>query len=55
MRSGTVLFSYILSDTPGKIDRSAPALGDNTSYVLENILGYSRTRIEELKGLSVLE
>jgi benzylsuccinate CoA-transferase BbsF subunit len=47
--------SYILSDTPARIARSAPALGDDTVYVLESILGYSRTRIEELKARSVLQ
>jgi crotonobetainyl-CoA:carnitine CoA-transferase CaiB-like acyl-CoA transferase len=46
--------SYILSRTPGGIARSAPALGGDTAYVLENILGYSRARIEELRARSVL-
>ncbi len=46
--------SYILSDTPCKIARSAPALGDDTAYVLENFLDYSRTRIEELTARSIL-
>jgi len=48
-------FSYILSRTPGMIARPAPALGADTDYVLENILGYSRARIEELRASSVLE
>ena len=47
--------SYILSRTPARIARSAPVLGGDTNYVLENILGYSRTRIEELKARSVLD
>jgi crotonobetainyl-CoA:carnitine CoA-transferase CaiB-like acyl-CoA transferase len=47
--------SYIPSDTPGKIARAAPALGDDTIYVLENLLGYRRARIEELKARSVLQ
>jgi crotonobetainyl-CoA:carnitine CoA-transferase CaiB-like acyl-CoA transferase len=47
--------SYILSRTPGRIARSAPALGADTDYVLENILGYSRARIEELRERSVLD
>ncbi|MBV8357206.1 MAG: CoA transferase, partial [Deltaproteobacteria bacterium] len=46
--------SYILSRTPGRITRSAPVLGGDTDYVLENILGYSRARIEELRARSVL-
>jgi crotonobetainyl-CoA:carnitine CoA-transferase CaiB-like acyl-CoA transferase len=48
-------FSYILSRTPGRIARSAPALGADTDYVLENILGYNRARIEELRASSVLD
>jgi|GEM_PF-2440890 len=47
--------SYTLSRTPGRIARSAPALGGDTAYVLETILGYSRTRIEELRARSVLD
>jgi crotonobetainyl-CoA:carnitine CoA-transferase CaiB-like acyl-CoA transferase len=47
--------SYILSRTPGRIARSAPALGMDTDYVLENILGYSRSQIEELRAHSILE
>jgi crotonobetainyl-CoA:carnitine CoA-transferase CaiB-like acyl-CoA transferase len=46
--------SYVFSRTPDRITRSAPALGGDTLYVLENILGYSRTRIEELGVCSVL-
>lgn len=48
-------FSYILSRTPAKVARSAPALGADTDYVLENLLGYSRARIEELRASSVLD
>jgi len=47
--------SYILSRTPGGLARSAPTLGGDTAYVLENILGYSRTRIEELRARSILQ
>jgi hypothetical protein len=31
------------------------ALRDDTTYVLENLLGYMRARIEELKARSVLQ
>ena len=47
--------SYILSRTPARIARPAPALGCDTAYVLENILGYSSKRIEELRARSVLD
>jgi crotonobetainyl-CoA:carnitine CoA-transferase CaiB-like acyl-CoA transferase len=48
-------FSYILSETPGRIMRPAPALGDDTDYVLANMLGYNHTRIEELKARGILQ
>jgi crotonobetainyl-CoA:carnitine CoA-transferase CaiB-like acyl-CoA transferase len=48
-------FSYIFSRTPGRVARSAPALGGDTAYVLETILGYSRTRIEQLRANAVLD
>jgi benzylsuccinate CoA-transferase BbsF subunit len=47
--------SYILSRTPARIVRPAPALGADTDYVLESILGYNRARIEQLRTGSVLE
>jgi crotonobetainyl-CoA:carnitine CoA-transferase CaiB-like acyl-CoA transferase len=46
--------SYILSRTPDRISRSSPVLGGDTSYVLENILGYSRSRIEDLTARGIL-
>ncbi len=48
-------FSYILSRTPARIARSAPTLGGDNIYVLENILGYSRARIEQLAARGVLQ
>jgi crotonobetainyl-CoA:carnitine CoA-transferase CaiB-like acyl-CoA transferase len=46
--------SYILSRTPDRILRSSPVLGGDTSYVLENILRYSRSRIEDLAARGIL-
>jgi crotonobetainyl-CoA:carnitine CoA-transferase CaiB-like acyl-CoA transferase len=48
-------FSYILSRTPGRITRSSPTLGGDTAYVLENMLGYSQARVEQLVALGVLQ
>jgi crotonobetainyl-CoA:carnitine CoA-transferase CaiB-like acyl-CoA transferase len=48
-------FSYILSRTPGRIARSSPTLGGDTAYVLENMLGYSQARAEQLVALGVLQ
>jgi crotonobetainyl-CoA:carnitine CoA-transferase CaiB-like acyl-CoA transferase len=47
--------SYILSRTPGRVERSAPALGADTVDVLENILGYSRATLEQLRVRSALQ
>jgi len=39
---------YKLSRTPARVERSAPALGEHTQYVLEQILGYSEDQVTEL-------
>ncbi|HKV53316.1 MAG TPA: CoA transferase, partial [Candidatus Binataceae bacterium] len=46
--------SYLLSRTPGRIERAAPILGADTGSVLEKILGYSPAKIAELEALGVL-
>ena len=38
-----------LSDTPGKIWRGSPALGQDTESILSKILGYSENKIDSLK------
>jgi crotonobetainyl-CoA:carnitine CoA-transferase CaiB-like acyl-CoA transferase len=47
--------AYTLSRTPGKVERSAPVLGADNTYVLENMLGYSRSRIDQLTSIGVLQ
>jgi crotonobetainyl-CoA:carnitine CoA-transferase CaiB-like acyl-CoA transferase len=47
--------AYTLSRTPSKVERSAPALGADNTYVLENMLGYSRSRINRLTASGVLQ
>jgi benzylsuccinate CoA-transferase BbsF subunit len=46
--------AYTLSRTPGKVERPAPTLGRDNSYVLEMILGYDRERIDQLTATGVL-
>ncbi len=46
---------FRLSRTPARIARAAPALGQDTHYVLEKILGYSEDRITELVASGALE
>ena len=47
--------AYTMSRTQGRVERPAPALGADTSYVLETMLGYSRDRIDQLASRGVLE
>ncbi len=45
----------IMSDTPGKVWRGAPRLGQDTEDVLKRLLGYSDAEIEALKGKGVID
>ncbi|MEK7848059.1 MAG: CoA transferase [Chloroflexota bacterium] len=39
-----------LSETPGRVRSAAPQLGEHTTEVLRNLLGYSSTEIDTLRG-----
>jgi crotonobetainyl-CoA:carnitine CoA-transferase CaiB-like acyl-CoA transferase len=45
---------FKLSRTPAVVNRSGPALGHDSQYVFEKILGYSESRISELVAGGVL-
>jgi crotonobetainyl-CoA:carnitine CoA-transferase CaiB-like acyl-CoA transferase len=45
---------FKLSRTPAVVNRSAPALGQHSQYVFEQILGYDESRISELVAGGVL-
>jgi benzylsuccinate CoA-transferase BbsF subunit len=45
---------YLLSDTPGRVSRAAPTLGQDNEYVLTKLLGYSSDRVAELRAAGVL-
>jgi crotonobetainyl-CoA:carnitine CoA-transferase CaiB-like acyl-CoA transferase len=45
---------YLLSETPGRVTRAAPTLGQDNMRVLTQILGYSQERISELQEAGVL-
>ena len=47
--------AYTLSRTPDTVQRWAPALGGDNMYVLENVLGYSRSRIDHLMSRGALQ
>ncbi len=40
--------SYILSETPCRIDRAAPCLGEHNAYVYKEILGFSEDEIADM-------
>jgi len=46
---------FRLSRTAASVNRAAPAIGQDTHYVLEKILGYSEERITELVAAGALE
>jgi benzylsuccinate CoA-transferase BbsF subunit len=45
---------FMLSRTPARIERAAPALGEHNQYVLEQVLGYGEERIAELVAAGAL-
>jgi crotonobetainyl-CoA:carnitine CoA-transferase CaiB-like acyl-CoA transferase len=47
--------AYIMSRTPGRVERGAPTLGRDNAYILEKVLGYSPERIAALGALGVLK
>lgn len=48
-------FAPKLSETPGKVWRGAPYLGQDTQIVLEKLLDYTPEEIEALKGKGVID
>ena len=48
-------FAPKLSDTPGKVWRGAPRLGQDTEEVMKKILGYTQEEIDALKGKGVID
>jgi crotonobetainyl-CoA:carnitine CoA-transferase CaiB-like acyl-CoA transferase len=46
---------FLLSRTPARMARPAPAVGGDNQYILETILGYDQDRISELAAAGVLE
>jgi CoA:oxalate CoA-transferase len=43
-----------LSETPGRVERPAPRLGEHSAAVLKRVLGYDRGRIEALRAAGVI-
>ena len=47
-------FPIWLSDSPARLDRLAPCVGQHTDQVLQELLGYSRDRVHDLAEAGVL-
>ena len=45
---------FQLSETPARVDRAAPTLGQDTDQVLRQILGYDDARVERLRAIGAL-
>jgi crotonobetainyl-CoA:carnitine CoA-transferase CaiB-like acyl-CoA transferase len=45
---------YVMSGTPGRVDRPAPMLGEHNETVLTGLLGYSPHRYEHLVAAGIL-
>lgn len=43
-----------MSETPGKVWRGAPAMGQDTENILKTILGYDDAKIAGLKEKSLI-
>jgi crotonobetainyl-CoA:carnitine CoA-transferase CaiB-like acyl-CoA transferase len=50
----TLGFPIFMSDTPARLDRTAPCRGQHTAEVLHDLLGYSEERIGELEAAGVI-
>ncbi len=50
----TIGFPVFMSETPPRLRRTAPCLGQHTAEVLHDLLGYAEERIEELAAEGVI-
>ena len=51
----TVLgFPIFMSETPGRLSRTAPCVGQHSAEILHELLGYSEARIGELAANGIV-
>ena len=48
-------FAPKMSETPGKVWRGAPRLGQDTEAVMKKLLGYSQEEIDAFKGRGIID
>ncbi len=53
-RVKTLGFPIFMSETPARLNRSAPCFGQHSAEILHELLGYSEERIEELEANGVI-
>lgn len=50
----TLGFPIFMSETPGRLDRLAPCIGQHSAEILHDVLGYAEERIGELSAKGVI-
>jgi crotonobetainyl-CoA:carnitine CoA-transferase CaiB-like acyl-CoA transferase len=50
----TLGFPIFMSESPARLDRGAPCLGQHSAGILHELLGYSEERIDELEASGVI-
>jgi crotonobetainyl-CoA:carnitine CoA-transferase CaiB-like acyl-CoA transferase len=53
-RVKTLGFPIFMSDTPARLRRTAPCIGQHSAEILHEVLGYSEDRIAELAATGVV-
>jgi crotonobetainyl-CoA:carnitine CoA-transferase CaiB-like acyl-CoA transferase len=53
-RVKTLGFPIFMSETPGRLRRTAPSRGQHSAEILHDMLGYSEDRIVELQANGVV-
>jgi len=53
-RVKTIGFPLFMSETPGRLNRTAPCRGQHSAEILHDMLGYSEDRIGELQAKGVV-
>jgi len=53
-RVKTLGFPLFMSETPGRLSRTAPCRGQHSAEILHDMLGYSEDRIGELQANGVV-
>ncbi|MBL7255971.1 CaiB/BaiF CoA-transferase family protein [Paractinoplanes lichenicola] len=46
---------YLLSDTPGRVDRAAPTFGQHNEQILRDLLGYDQKAIDAIVDAKILK